>query len=76
MQERYKPVQPGEVVLALSWLEQGPREDIDAHEVDSRLVHERHILRPDILGPLFGVVVPAVANGMDAGQPSIGRQSR
>ena len=40
-------------------LEQRPREDAERDDVDAGLLHQAHVLVPDLARPLLGVVVGA-----------------
>ena len=62
VQQVQHPVEPAELVPALGGLQQRPGEDADADQVDPGLAHQRDVLGPDLLGPLLGVVVAAVAD--------------
>src|SRR5690606_375134 len=53
-----------------------PAEDAEADEVHACLVHQPHVLGPDLLGPLLRVVVAAVGDLVDAWQPLVGPRSR
>ncbi|WP_341846332.1 RICIN domain-containing protein [Streptomyces regalis] len=66
MQQVQQPVHAGEVVLALSGLQQCPGEDADADHGHPGLAHQTHVLGPDFLGPLLGVVVAAVGGAGQA----------
>lgn len=59
VQQVEEPVEPAEVVPAGGGFQQGPGEDPDAHQGDAGLAHQPDVLLPHALRPLFGVVVPA-----------------
>src|SRR5665647_2811498 len=52
-------LQPVELVLALLWLHEGPREVAHVDELHAKLAHVGHVARPLIFGPGFGIVVDA-----------------
>ncbi len=75
VQQVQQPVQPAELEDAGGGLQQGPGEDADAHGVHTGLPHQGHVLGPDLLGPLLGVVVTAereAASQQSGGAPSGG----
>ena len=62
-------VHPGELEIAVARLPTGPGGFADADHGDARLFHQRHVIRPDGFGPLFGVVVAAVKDvGLGEGE--------
>ena len=63
-------VEPAEIVHVLAGFDFRPGEDAHGYEVHSRLDHEAHVLVPDLLGPLVGIVVAAVP---DTGPPALQR---
>jgi len=56
------PVQHGEVIGVLVGLQRRPGEDVHRERVDTRLLEERHVPVPDVLGPLLRVVVATETN--------------
>ena len=63
-------VEPAEIVHVFAGFDFRPGEDAHGYEVHSRLDHEAHVLVPDLLGPLVGIVVAAVP---DTGPPALQR---
>ena len=62
-QEVHDAVEPVQVPGVLVGLDPGPGEDGEGHHGDAGFLHEAHVLRPDLLRPLVGVVVGAVVDG-------------
>nr|BFF26689.1 hypothetical protein GCM10025732_46540 [Glycomyces mayteni] len=69
-------VEPREVVLAFARLQPRPGEHADGDEVDPGLAHEEDVVVPDLLGPLLGVVVAAVAQAVETSGPVHGSSTR
>ena len=60
----HDPVQLLKVIGVLRGLEQGPGEDVQRHLRDVRQVEQAHVLLPDLLRPLFRIVVPSKQNAV------------
>jgi hypothetical protein len=60
VEEVHDPVKPAEIVLIGAGLQLRPEEDAERDEVHVRLAHQAHVLVPDLLRPLLGVVISAV----------------
>ena len=61
-QHVYDFVQLVEVVFLLRGLDLGPGENIDGCAVDASILEVDHILIPDFLGPLIGIIVTTIEN--------------
>src|SRR5262249_5083639 len=75
VEQIHEAVQPTELKAVPSWLQPRPGEDAEADQVDASLSHQAHVLRPDVLRPLIGVVVTAVGQVRQAVAQRAGRHA-
>ncbi|MNC18797.1 hypothetical protein D3C75_667140 [compost metagenome] len=60
-------IQPLKGIRGFVRLQLGPAEDRKGHNVDACLLKKPHILVPDFLRPLIGIVVTAIPDGRELG---------